>query len=354
MTRQNKKPVLSSKTLKAQLLSVIAMLVVAAVALSSATYAWFVNNSTVTVETMTFQATTAQALLVAVKNAAGNVVTPYKNFVSNDDIETTAAFTTMFTDPLIPASVVLTGTAANDQAFGTFYKSNGHTSTTTGLLDEFVTADLGTTTYDVKKIPLSFMSSIDMDVYFNYTDLQNILVEAAAATVVNGADAAAQRTGIAKALRVAIVADGTVNIFQFSEDHITGANFNTDYTNLATVDGATGTDVTTLQVEATATYAGIKTLNDAKNVTEVATLNVTNTTNAAAYFPTTASTAATAQTDIAGYVNGKTPLFSLVASVPEDVTIYIWLDGVDQDCISVLSQYNFATNFSFVGAQDNG
>jgi hypothetical protein len=56
------------KSLKKQLMAAIAMVVVAAIALSSATYAWFVNNARVTATDVSVQAATAYSLLISPKN----------------------------------------------------------------------------------------------------------------------------------------------------------------------------------------------------------------------------------------------------------------------------------------------
>jgi hypothetical protein len=56
------------KSLKKQLMAAIAMVVVAAIALSSATYAWFVNNSQVTATNVSVKAATAYSLLISHKN----------------------------------------------------------------------------------------------------------------------------------------------------------------------------------------------------------------------------------------------------------------------------------------------
>jgi hypothetical protein len=53
------------KSLKKQLMAAIAMVLVAAVALSSATYAWFVNNAKVTATDVSVKAATAYSLLIS-------------------------------------------------------------------------------------------------------------------------------------------------------------------------------------------------------------------------------------------------------------------------------------------------
>jgi hypothetical protein len=59
---------MSVKALKKQLMAAIAMVLVAAISLSSATYAWFVNNTQVTATNVNVSAATAYSLLISPKN----------------------------------------------------------------------------------------------------------------------------------------------------------------------------------------------------------------------------------------------------------------------------------------------
>lgn len=60
---------MSTKALKQQLIAAIAMVLVAAVALGSSTYAWFVTNTKVTAGQATVTATAANTLLISAANA---------------------------------------------------------------------------------------------------------------------------------------------------------------------------------------------------------------------------------------------------------------------------------------------
>lgn len=62
---------MNSKAIRKQLLAAIAMVLVAAVALSSSTYAWFVNNAQVTATNVNVTATTAYSLQIK-KGSTGN------------------------------------------------------------------------------------------------------------------------------------------------------------------------------------------------------------------------------------------------------------------------------------------
>jgi hypothetical protein len=58
---------MSVKSLQKQLLAAIAMVIVAAIAMSSATFAWFVNNARVTATDVSVKASTAYSLLISPK-----------------------------------------------------------------------------------------------------------------------------------------------------------------------------------------------------------------------------------------------------------------------------------------------
>lgn len=61
---------MTTKALKKQLMAAIAMVVVAAIALTSSTYAWFVNNNKVSATTSSIQAATAGANLMIVNGTS--------------------------------------------------------------------------------------------------------------------------------------------------------------------------------------------------------------------------------------------------------------------------------------------
>jgi hypothetical protein len=72
----------SVKSLQKQLLAAVAMVLVAAIAMSSATYAWFVNNAQVTATDVNVQAASAYSLLISHENgekASWGTTTQMKN-----------------------------------------------------------------------------------------------------------------------------------------------------------------------------------------------------------------------------------------------------------------------------------
>lgn len=60
---------MNSKAIRKQLLAAVAMVLVAAVALGSSTYAWFANNNTVTAKGLQVNATTDQSLMIKGQDA---------------------------------------------------------------------------------------------------------------------------------------------------------------------------------------------------------------------------------------------------------------------------------------------
>lgn len=83
---------MSTKALKQQLIAAIAMVLVAAIALGSSTYAWFVNNTKVTAEATDFTASTAYTLMISAGKDATteNTRTHATGWVTTHPMETTS------------------------------------------------------------------------------------------------------------------------------------------------------------------------------------------------------------------------------------------------------------------------
>lgn len=96
---------MNSKAIRKQLLAAVAMVLVAAVALGSSTYAWFVSNNTVTAKTASISAQSNAPFLMIEQGD----VTVNKN--SGTSITFTEANTTLY-----PAQVVANGTAPKFQS----------------------------------------------------------------------------------------------------------------------------------------------------------------------------------------------------------------------------------------------
>lgn len=261
----------SVKTLKGQLFGAVSMMLVAAIALGTSTYAWFINNRTVEVQNMQLTVSTSTSLLVAVgKKAAVSATDPMatadlttnwtgdKSLVTNQDItgiDGTGALVAAAADAadwhlgntaadrlkqnllsyqMTPASVSnrgLTATAYGTTPALTFFATDNHVAN--GKLDQFFPIKAGITANDVgmgpvKRIPFKFSASSDLDVYFGKSGLSGIadmVSQAITAKMVTdgvinpittlpyttpeAVASAAQATAIRTALRVAIVPQKT-------------------------------------------------------------------------------------------------------------------------------------------------
>ena len=110
------------KTLKKQLMAAIAMVCVAAIALGSSTYAWFVSNNSVKATTTSISAQSNSAYLV-IQNDAKRTVNGQAD-VTGTNIDSTSAATAADTSviELYPAQVV-NGSAAGSYKFESAYAS---------------------------------------------------------------------------------------------------------------------------------------------------------------------------------------------------------------------------------------
>ncbi|MEG2420655.1 MAG: hypothetical protein RSB55_03825 [Oscillospiraceae bacterium] len=382
----------TGKTLKAQLFSAVAMMLVATISLGSATYAWFINNRTVEVSKMDLTVSTSTSMMVAIgkKPAAGDKITEwtgYKTVIATDDIITTpdathdtAGWTDMFTgtapaNQLAPVSISNRGLVEDHATTGydaKFYQSLG--TVKDGKLDTFKpikTITEGVGMGAVKKLPLKFMSSADLDVYFGQyelTTLANLITQKTA----SNAESEAQATAMRSALRVAIVPYATTKfpattpanvkplVFQFDmgENAFIASANNTDYSHLLAVGNvfpnadndtaSTAADVpaalTAIQDEAAGKYAAVKaaaTTTSKEYITDVA-IQQTELPGADAT-PVTAhlATVSSDKMTVTAPATNAAPLFQLKKDEERRVDVYIWLEGTDKDCISAMSAYEF-------------
>lgn len=322
-----KEKTFSTKTLKSQLFTAVAMLIVAAVALGTSTYAWFVNSQTANLEAMKFQASASSSLQIAVRNVTGAVATDYKSVIYNNDVSTTAGWENMFVTRVEPTSVVVPGRDV-------FFKSTGSQEINTSKLDKFealtASADVGSTGA-VKKIPLTFLSSSETGVYFGNQSIKTI------ANMI-------QDNNVKHALRMAIVpAGGTALVFQFSDENnnggIAGATNNTYYPA-----GVTPAAVS----DAAGTYNAIKTIvtTDGETKGQVATIGTQQcitTEGSAAYFAHV-----TSATEV---TKGITALFTLTANTPKNVDVYFWLEGTDAGCVTNIADIEYTLTLAFASAK---
>lgn len=394
----------SVKTLKGQLFGAISMMLVAAIALGTSTYAWFINNRAVTVEDMQLTVSASSSMLVALEKydttvkAGKGDYTGYKSVIVNDDITGTtgtaadqAGWTQFLVNDMVPASIT---DASLITASPAFYATNNHVAN--GLLDEFElvpAADseaAGVWTYGlgqgpVKKLGLRFVSSNDLEVFFGKDDVvksiadlitpKHIKSQAEIAAITdNDTKTAAQAVfdaetkqaeAIRAALRVAVVAqttglaaDGTTPLADDAnnpyKDSVEYHTFQFDAGDALVVTNKNNTDYNGKNNSITinekdGVYAAIATVTD-KKVNTVDKLT--------ALVPGHGTANTNADNTLAEIKDGEVTypktngikLFSLTKDVARDVDVYIWLEGTDQDCLNGISGYTFNLKLPFVGA----
>ncbi len=277
---------------KKQLMTAIAMLVVAALALGTSTYAWFKANTEVVVESMTFSAQSVEDVQIALAttawdgslsaNQTNTTAGAFKTVISANDVLTLyngldGGAATLTTGALKPASTINGSTfftsKTTDSAWELdgVYKAKEFDSVTNVRQD------------CVKAIPLYLKSSSGSSIYFDTTK-----------TTVTGSATPAVRIGFKPQGGEAIIweVDPTGTITGRGDTTANGANG---------VDNAIET-----------------TLGDVSAIT--------------------------GRVDA---LDGSTPIFTLAAGEPKFLMVYIWLEGCDYDCVSGISANDLTVNLAF-------
>ena len=403
-------------SLKKQLMSAVSMMLVATVALGSSTYAWFVNRSRAEVKDVLFQATAGKNLEIAgaviedgkvdllktetLKTAGDQVAQSKANLLTYYSSATPQQLgARSFTYPqytngspvvagqyMTPLSTVKENINLIDKE-NTFFEAAAWDSE----LTNGTTAVGGYSTYtkvtentDKKYIcaQLYFRSSQDMDVYLNKAEWENYVgtedTNVGSSTLppfityynpeadVNDTQLVAmhkaEANDLASALRIAFVVGGKI-----TDD----GNIDNSGTNNA--ESKILTQFTTRSIGDAATYNTKDINNSGKNITSDTPIasgtpkepgsqeyNIASYGSALAADDTIEKYAISGnagleskETNVDAQVTGKSPLFHVTGGVPKRVTIYIWLEGTDKDCVSALASYRAGIYLPFVGVITN-
>ena len=341
---------MSVKSLKKQLAAAVAMVCVAAIALGSSTYAWFVNNTTVKAQNVAVTAKAANNLLIAhgahTKDSGTAQWGTVAEFYDYDSAE------------FKPVSTIGTSSYANMN----FFKDKAWTTDTDGKYNakEFIAAtssyDSGASKVvgDYFKDTITLKASQASKLYLDTETVFNVAAKTGAATA----------NDTPTSLRVALVVKGTGDtshngayIYHVNKDNLTNT-YNTTLVSMAgdgikkgiataTVYDTNGTTVTT---EATAGAIVGKNVDSTNGVTKYL---MAGTTNTAPNLATTPSNTAMVESSA---LNGADELYAF--SGPDDVCVidvYIWMEGCDYDCnssvVKNITQQNVTTTLGFcVGA----
>lgn len=281
---------MNSKAIRKQLLAAVAMVLVAAVALGSSTYAWFVNNTTVTAESVTVTAQAANNLLIT--HGDGTTGVSYGTLANL----TTAALTAMK-----PTSTIGADTAADMTA--SFFKDQNWNSDSDGeyRASTFIPATENTDFYhDQVTLKASQPSTLFLDDTTGFTGNDDVN----------------------KTLRLALVVKGKgVSTYD-------GAYF------YEVDNGALTSRYNTTSTTVASDAEGIKkAISGTSAVSAIACKNVTGT-----GIPTLeAMSVSTPSNNAMGSGTSEQALYAFKAA-DDTVTIdiYVWMEGCDVDCNSTV------------------
>lgn len=302
---------MSVKTLRKQLFAAIAMVLVAAIALGSSTYAWFVNNTKVTAESVELTAKTSYALLIS-KNQTGTATTA-ADWVTLHEMANASNAT------MVPVSTNGSGSLSN----GTLkFAASNEWNSTDALVTSYKvpkTTDYWTEHFQIKasqtcQLFLSNDTSFNVDSNSN-GDLSKVL-RLALVVKAQGAEASTAKVFMYEVDDTATLAAGNTTTGVADGK---GNAIKCTYTNTTADEAITsGADVATISAE---NYS-----------TTVPTIS--------------ASTLSSTGSDIVTNDAGITPIYTF--NNPEDVVdvvAYIWMEGCDHDCVSAnVSTLTEATN----------
>lgn len=266
---------METKALKKQMGAAIAMVLVAAIALGAATFAWFVNNTKVTAEGAQVTAKAANTLLISHGDGG--------------QWGTTAKFDPVEAKEMVPVSTVDATAFFKDTAWKT--DTNGAYNAET-----FGSATSGTDFYaDTFKVKASQDCSLYLDGETTITTTGN--------------------ANVLKSMRLALVIDGNKYFYQVDASPIEGQG-NSYNTTLITLD-ANGVE---------------KAINGANTSAAISANNLSSDSVIAL---DSAKVATPASTELVNYDATK-KIADLSANVEKSVQVYIWMEGCDYDCNSVV------------------
>lgn len=264
---------METKALKKQLGAAIAMVIVAAIALGAATFAWFVSNTKVKAEGANVTATAANTLLISEDGNSWQTSLSWTDNLEN----------------LVPVSTV----GGNGKELS-FVKSNSW-STDNRYANGFEAASDKNGEYLKKDFQLK--SSVEGAKL--YLDADTVL------NTVAGSDEKAK-----KAMRLGVVIGDKTFIYQYDSEPL-GSSYNTS------IDSTSGAD-------------GIKKAVDTSNkATDVTVSNASHEESVLVTAPTPTTTEFVTNPGKADLLYTFTQ-----ADTPVDVHAYIWMEGCDFDCNS--------------------
>ena len=290
---------METKALKKQLGAAIAMVIVAAIALGAATFAWFVNNTKVTAGQADVTAKTANTLLISETD--------------QNQWKTALPLTEASLSEAVPVSTV--GSAGADLSFvkdkSWATDNTDHKSYASGFEAAAAGKDYYVTDFDLKSSVAGSKLYLDKETTFNM-------------------DGSAS-SDVKKSMRIGLVVDGKTFIYQLDGDHLS-SSYATTLNSTANVDGISSA----INGEGASGKITIDNQGGAVNV-----LPLAETPDSNSFVTTTNNADALCTFDNSGDV--------------KNVKVYIWMEGCDYDCnsavVATITGQKLLANLGFAVAE---
>ena len=312
------------KALKKQLAAAIAMVCVAAVALGSSTYAWFVSNTRVQANMSSVSATSATPNLLIV-NGATSTGTTWT--AKKEGGLTTSSIASTTATALYPASTndIKTWWAVNSWTTDSGATvANGYYNPTIQEVNANTAGDIKAGQYSQGANTLNAYQVATYSVYTTTGSVElNLDPESPITVAVDQQKETATGTGFKDALRVGIAVDGQLKVVYAPTDN--------------EKDSAKGNDKDAV--------TGWRTVKDASNTEKASYITLAGNT----------FTGWTATKGTDGSYTKATNKLADVDSNGKVVQVYVWLEGTDSDCIvgkadAASDDDTYKVTLNFVGA----
>ena len=183
---------MDTKALKKQMGAAIAMVLVAAVALGSATFAWFVTNNTVKATTSSISAQSNAAYMTIAKGTTGA-----------KDANESAVETDVIDEALFPATFGEQADKDGSAHVGQFWTGNGETTNDGTLKDAL--EKIGTSGTPAEAVEKGYAVHVPFNVSTKGQKMKDLKVAGIANGKYDAKDEANNGSALAKALRVLVV-----------------------------------------------------------------------------------------------------------------------------------------------------
>ena len=341
------------------------MVCVAAIATGSATYAWFINNTKVTAESVNMTATTANTLLISPVAVEANS----NGFSTSRTWGTTAKMTYTGLTAIKPVSTVLAATTGSNVDGLDFFTDSGwasETNTSENTQQTTNTKGVGDGSYNASEFTVKDVASYYYKGTFEikasqagslYLDSDTAIKMMKQITNDNNttfADATESNNiskDMIKSMRLALVVTDTsstaskqneninstngVYVYQWDDTAITGNSYNTTLTSLnnnQAVDGVTHGIASATPTDNSSTANIVKAFSE---TTTIKNLTSESGNNASKIKKLATVTAPKNSTTLATVDSGSEADLLYTFKKADDtvrITAYIWMEGCDYDC----------------------